>query len=52
MQRFPAVYREFDKLTMLVSQTKRKSDDQADIEYLTWLENKLESILLEEERFR
>ena len=51
MEQFPAINREFDKLTMLVSQTKNKTLDQNQIEYLNWLENKLESILIEEDRF-
>lgn len=51
MEQFPAIDREFDKLTMLVSQTKNKTTDQNQIEYLNWLESKLESILIEESRF-
>ncbi len=51
MEQFPAIDREFDKLTMLVTQTKNKTTDQNQIEYLNWLESKLESILIEESRF-
>lgn len=51
MKQFPPIEREFDKLTMLVSQTRNKTDDQNKIEYLNWLESKLESILIEEDRF-
>ena len=51
MEQFPAIQREFDKLTMLVNQTRNKITDENQIEYLDWLESKLESILIEEKRF-
>ena len=51
MEQFPAIEREFDKLTMLVNQTRNKITDENQIEYLDWLESKLESILIEEKRF-
>ncbi len=51
MEQFPAIQREFDKLTMLVNQTRNKTRNENQIEYLDWLESKLESILIEENRF-
>lgn len=51
MEQFPHIDREFDKLMMLVSQSRNKTVDQNEIEYLDWLESKLESIIIEENRF-
>lgn len=51
MEQFPAIYREFDKLTMLVNQSKKKTRDENQLEYLDWLETRLESILIDESRF-
>lgn len=51
MEQFPAIEREFDKLTMLVNQAKHKTLDENEVEYLNWLESKLESILIEENQF-
>lgn len=48
MAQFPDIEREFSKLMMIVSQTKNKTRDENQIEYLNWLEAKLESILIEE----
>ncbi len=52
MEQFPAISREFDKLVMLVSQTRNKTRNENQVEYLDWLESKLESILVEEDRFK
>lgn len=51
MEQFPPINREFDKLMMLVSQSKNKTTDENEVEYLNWLETKLESLIIEENRF-
>lgn len=51
MEQFPVIDREFDKLLMLVNQTKNKTTNPNQLEYLNWLETKLESIIIEENQF-
>lgn len=51
METFPTIHRQYDKLLMLVHQSIEKTTDQNRLEYLDWLQSKLESILIEESRF-